>query len=312
MTNENDSAPRVSVIMANYNGAAHIAEAAQSVLRQTQASLELLLSDDGSSDNSVEVARRAAAGDPRLIILEWAHNGGPAAARNRALDVARGEWIAIVDNDDYIDADRLKQLIDRADADGADIAADNMLTFYDSADAPRRPHLPARLVSSAQWIDAASWVRADNGAAGLGYLKPVFRRAAFGAALRYDESLSIGEDAQLMLQLLSAGARLRLYPSAGYHYRKRVGSISHRRSAAALDAMIAALDRIDARNDEKLRQALAHRRRRLLHTRHFEDLALALKAHDLGAAARLALKRPSALLMLGEPIAKRLGLRPRT
>ena len=81
--NANAAGPRVSVIMANLNGAAHIAAAVHSVLRQTETSLELIVSDDGSSDDSLATARAAAAGDPRLVLLtsEKARTG-PAATRS--------------------------------------------------------------------------------------------------------------------------------------------------------------------------------------------------------------------------------------
>src|SRR5690606_9522045 len=138
----NDIAPRVSIVMANYNGAAHIAAAVRSVLRQTETSLELIVSDDGSDDDSLACARAAADGDPRLVVVGAKRRSGPAAARNRALAVARGGWLAIVDNDDYIEPGRLARLIDAAEADGADIAADDLLVFYE--DGSQQPHAHLR------------------------------------------------------------------------------------------------------------------------------------------------------------------------
>jgi succinoglycan biosynthesis protein ExoO len=295
--------------MANFNGAAHIAAAVRSVLEQSERSLELILSDDASSDDSLVVAKEAALGDARLVLLQSEDRGGPAAARNRALAHAKGDWIAIVDNDDFIDTDRLAQLIAHAEADGADIVADNLIAFYDEIPGVSHLHLPPKYRREPLWIGAVEFVRADNHRAGLGYLKPIFRRAAFGAALHYDEQLRIGEDMQLMTQLLSGGSRLRLYPEAGYHYRKRRGSISHRRDPATLDAMIAAIDRIDPRGDAALAQALARRKRALVSVRTFDDIVAAIKARDAAGAIRTILKRPSALLWLRHPIAARLGLR---
>lgn len=299
--------PRVSVIMANYNGAAHIAEAVASVLGQREPRLELIVSDDGSSDDSLARAREAAGGDPRLVILETTRNTGPAGARNRALARARGDWIAIVDNDDRIEPDRLARLIGQAEADGAEIAADNMLVFYDDgARAPRR-HVAG--LSQARWIGAAAFVRADLGKEQLGYLKPIFRRAAFGDLLRYDESLTIGEDLQLVMELLMTGTRLRLYPEAGYHYRKRVGSISHRQNPKALDAMIAATDRLDPAGDSELARVLGQRRRVLRDARVFLDLVEALKQRRVAQAAAIALKRPRVVLELRHPVLARLRRR---
>ena len=241
---------RVSVIMANLNGAAHIAEAVSSVLSQTEQSLELIVSDDGSSDDSLQRAEASAAGDARIVLLRSeTSRTGPAAARNRALAVARGAWVAIVDNDDWIDAERLKRLIDAAEADGADIAVDDLTTFYDDGAQPEHPHLAW---DDAVWLDPAVYAESNilmRGGDQLGYLKPVFRRTL---ALRYDESLRIGEDADLVLRLLIGGAKMRLYPEAWYHYRKHAGSISHRLTPETIGAMLAANSRLDAGNDARL------------------------------------------------------------
>jgi succinoglycan biosynthesis protein ExoO len=300
---------RVSVIMANYNGAAHIADAVRSVLAQTEPAIELIISDDGSTDDSLAVAQEAAAGDARVIILEGFGNTGPAAARNRALARAAGRWIAIVDNDDRIEPERLARLASQAEADGADIAADNMLTFYDGGGRAPHPHVGGAFARAASWISAAAYIRADVGEGSFGYLKPLFNRDALGERLRYDETLTIGEDSHLVTQLLLSGARMRLYPELGYHYRKRIGSISHRQNGGALDAMITALDTLDDGDDRAAAMALQKRRESLVNARAFLALVNALKAGDFAQAGRMAAARPHVVLMLREPIIARLRRR---
>lgn len=301
-----DSLPLVSVIMANFNGAAHIAEAVRSVLDQTLRSLELIVSDDGSTDESLALARRAGADDPRLVILESAVRSGPAGARNRALEIARGRWIAIVDNDDYIASGRLARLTTAAEADGADIAADNLTVFYDADIRPAHPHLRAAAWRAPRWISAAEYARSNillSGGAQLGYLKPIFRNA--NAALRYDEGLTIGEDADLVLRALIAGARMRVYPECGYFYRKRAGSLSHRLSEPSIAAMLAALDRLGVGEHAALAAALSRQRSALLDAGAFTVLVAALKAGDLIGALRAAASRPGGLLLLRDPIGAR-------
>ncbi len=301
-----DSAPLLTVVMANYNGAAHIGEAVRSVLGQTEAALELIVSDDCSSDDSLVCAKTAANNDPRLIILTHQAQTGPAGARNRALKLARGRWIAIVDNDDLIEPERLARLAASAQADGADIAADNLLVFYEGEKRPSHPHLPVR--STACWVDAAAYARSNillGGGAQLGYLKPIFRRSSMSSAL-YDESLTIGEDSDLVLRLLIAGARMRLYPELGYRYRKHARSISHRLNAPAIDALLGALDRLAPGPDAPLAHALARQRGALLNARAFSELVTALKARDFAAAWRVSLRRPGALLLLRDPLLARL------
>lgn len=304
--NVNGETPRVSVVMANLNGAAHIADAVRSVLRQTETSLELIVSDDGSDDDSLAAACAAAESDARLVLLRSETRTGPAAARNRAVEAARGGWIAIVDNDDRIEPTRLKTLIDAAEQDGADIAADDLLTFYEDDMGPRHRHLD---IKAPRWVDAAEYAESNlfmRGGAQLGYLKPAFRRAAMQ---RYDETLFVGEDSDLVLRMLIGGAKMRLYPQALYHYRKREGSLSHRMTMPAIEAMIAANARLNAGADARLRRALIRQDAALRDMRAFTKMVAAMKARDAAGAIGAAAQRPGALWILRKPLAARLRRR---
>lgn len=94
---------KVSVIMAVYNGEAFIAEAAESVLSQDHSDLELLISDDGSTDETFAIAEEICDRDPeRVKLLRGEVNEGKAVAANRALALAEGELIAWLDGDDVM------------------------------------------------------------------------------------------------------------------------------------------------------------------------------------------------------------------
>lgn len=104
------AAPVVSVLMTLHNKAAHVEEAMASVLASTFADLELLVVDDGSTDDGVQRAR--AFTDPRIRVLPSAVNTGRAAAANRGFDAARGEFVAILDADDRMRPDRLAKQVE--------------------------------------------------------------------------------------------------------------------------------------------------------------------------------------------------------
>ena len=123
------SRPIVSVVMANYNGGAYLGDAIKSVQRQTLRNIEIIVSDDASSDCSVEIVTQLMADDDRILLLRSDRNRGPAAARNEALGLAKGQWIAIVDSDDFIHPTRLATLVESGVRDGADIVADDLLIF---------------------------------------------------------------------------------------------------------------------------------------------------------------------------------------
>ncbi|MGH8224077.1 MAG: glycosyltransferase family 2 protein, partial [Woeseiaceae bacterium] len=122
--------PRISVVMPARNAARTIGEAMRSVLAQSCADLELIVCDDASTDDTRRVA--ASVADDRVRILEQARNAGPGAARDRAIEAARGEWIAVIDADDAWAPDRLQRLLDAAGADGRRMVFDDILVCHDA------------------------------------------------------------------------------------------------------------------------------------------------------------------------------------
>jgi glycosyltransferase involved in cell wall biosynthesis len=102
--------PQITVVLPVYNGEATLAAALRSVLAQTFESYELLVLDDGSTDNSVQVAR--AFSDPRIRILSDGMRHGLAARLNQGVDLARGRYIARMDQDDICFPERLARQFD--------------------------------------------------------------------------------------------------------------------------------------------------------------------------------------------------------
>ncbi len=98
--------PRVSVIMPVYNGEKYLRQAVESVLRQTFTDFELIIINDGSTDNSSHSIRSFT--DPRVVVIENKQNVGLSTVRNRGLEIARGEFIAFLDCDDIAYPERLE------------------------------------------------------------------------------------------------------------------------------------------------------------------------------------------------------------
>ena len=92
--------PLVSVIMPSFNAERFIGESIKSALAQTLGDIELIVADDASADRTCGIVDALAQRDPRIRLLRAERNGGPAAARNRAIDVASGRYIAFLDSDD--------------------------------------------------------------------------------------------------------------------------------------------------------------------------------------------------------------------
>jgi len=108
------SVPAASIIIPNIMGRPLSPTQVRSACRQHLVDIEIIVSDDCSSDNSIDVISRMMSEDPRIRLVKSDRNGGAGAARNRALAVASGEWIAVLDNDDLMHPDRLVTLIGAA------------------------------------------------------------------------------------------------------------------------------------------------------------------------------------------------------
>ncbi|WP_046227712.1 glycosyltransferase [Paenibacillus dauci] len=99
---------KISVVIPLYNHEKYIEEAIESVLKQTYANLELIIIDDGSKDNSVQVARKF--NDPRITIITQ-ENRGAHNTINRGLDMASGQYLTVLNSDDCYEKERLEKCI---------------------------------------------------------------------------------------------------------------------------------------------------------------------------------------------------------
>ena len=98
--NKIDFVPKVSVIIPVYNVEKYIGECLDSVINQTLKEIEIICVDDGSTDNSLNILKEYAKKDKRLIIISR-ENKGVGYSRNQGIEIARGEYIAFMDPDDY-------------------------------------------------------------------------------------------------------------------------------------------------------------------------------------------------------------------
>jgi glycosyltransferase EpsE len=102
----------VSVIIGVYNSENTIEKAVSSILNQTYSDLEIIISDDGSTDNTHAIIKKLSTLYDNIVVLHTNDNFGAAAARNSCLKVANGEYIAIMDADDYSAPERIAKQVD--------------------------------------------------------------------------------------------------------------------------------------------------------------------------------------------------------
>jgi glycosyltransferase involved in cell wall biosynthesis len=240
---------RVSVVMPAFNAARTVERAIASACAQTLADLEILVVDDASTDDTAARIRALAAADPRVRLLSQRVNAGPGAARNRAIDEARGAWVAVLDADDRFESDRLERLVAFAEEQGADIVADNPLLESAEGARPPEPMIPPERLTAPERIGLARFVALNEGGIdralrqrlcfSYGFLKPLFHRDFLAAhALRYDPRNRYAEDYMFAVRCLFAGAKWWLLPMCGYRYTVNEGSATHVQSAGDLGRLV--------------------------------------------------------------------------
>jgi succinoglycan biosynthesis protein ExoU len=217
----------VCVIIAAKNAADTIRRAIISALKEPETA-EVIVVDDGSSDGTSDVSRKADDGSGRLTIARFEVNRGPAAARNHAISISKAPVLAILDADDFFFPGRLGNLLSEKDW---DFIADN-IAFVD-AETAEEAHLALQTFPAApRVLTLGEFIAGNISKRGvrrgeIGFLKPLMRRDFLDAHhLRYQESLRLGEDYDLYARALTKGARYKIIHSCGYGAVVRGDSLS--------------------------------------------------------------------------------------
>lgn len=121
--------PVVSVIVPVYNAGAFLRRTLDCICGQTLHEIEIILVDDGSTDDSRSMLQEYAARDPRIILLQQEH-GYAGVARNKGMDIARGKYLSFLDADDLFESTMLEKMVARADAVEADVVVCRCDIFY--------------------------------------------------------------------------------------------------------------------------------------------------------------------------------------
>ena len=285
--------PDVSVIIAAWKAETFLEQAVASALASIGVSVEVVIVDDASPDGTTPVAQRLAAQDGRVIASRLEANGGPSAARNRAIGLASGRYIAVLDADDTMSPERLTRLVRHAEATGADIVADNMFEVDEAgARLTSTGFLTSQAFAQDRAVDLATWIKFNEPMKRgdcIGYLKPLIRRDALplsGAV--YDTALRNSEDYYLVAGLLAQGRKMAYLAQPGYFYTRSAGSTSHRLKPEHTQAWLDAERRFADASGSKLsgadRRALAHRRRTLRNVHQLVATTEAVKSRKLGNA----------------------------
>lgn len=214
----------ISIIVPVYNASKYLEQCIESILVQTYKELQIILIDDGSTDESLKICRQYQRQDNRIKTISQS-NGGSVSARKAGLRIATGTYIGFVDADDYIEPDMFERLHEKLKEYNADFIHSGMITnnkkFFDYEDGivdftiQNRAEFIRENVFRKQKIFNALWSK---------LFKADLVKKAF---LSLPDEQCFGEDLLCMCNYLSECRRFYLLKDAFYHYRVYDGSLSH-------------------------------------------------------------------------------------
>jgi heptose III glucuronosyltransferase len=214
------ASPLLSLIVPVYNVAPFLERCLASLAAQNLEGIEIVLVDDGSTDDCPAILARYVKQHPQMRVIRQG-NGGLSAARNTGLDAARGEYLAFADSDDFIEPRYYRDMLDAAHGQKLDMAHGNGIYHFEG----RRPDfaiyrddLPADVMTGAEVL------RRRLGAKTFLHMVwlHLYRRDFIeGLGLRFVPRL-IHEDVLWTTRVFMAAQRVAYLPRPGYHYRQRM------------------------------------------------------------------------------------------
>ncbi|MBR2333557.1 MAG: glycosyltransferase [Rikenellaceae bacterium] len=204
--------PKVSIIIPVYNTAALLPRCLESVVTQTLREVEIICVNDGSTDNSLEVLNLWAERDSRIKVLSQ-ENGRQGKARNLAMSIAEGEFVGMIDSDDYIPSDYFERLYTAACEANADIAVCGII---------KEKKVSNRVVVMYNQTEVAETIsdklRICNCPPDFHPVNKLYRRAMLERlGLRFEEGVAF-EDVMFVSRALCESGRLVTTPNVAYRY----------------------------------------------------------------------------------------------
>ncbi|MBE6679133.1 MAG: glycosyltransferase [Ruminococcaceae bacterium] len=219
---------KISVIVPVYNVEQYLDECVLSIANQTHKNIEIILVDDGSTDNSPRICDEWAKRDSRVVVLHK-ENGGAAAARNAGLDIATGDYIGFADSDDVLCTDMYEILLSSLKKGNKKLACclTNFIFEDGSIASDARKEDSDLVLDVREALDESFYKRAGNAVWCKLHEKTLFDN------MRFIEG-GISEDFPVIIPSIVAADGMVLVRRPLYYYRKRSGSITSRASLATV------------------------------------------------------------------------------
>lgn len=205
--------PKVSITVPIYNAEAYLPQCLDSILRQTLDNIEIILVNDGSTDNSGRICDNYAATDSRIKVFHK-ENGGSASARQVGLEASTGEYYTVCDADDWIEPNMYENLYNRASSHNADLVISGHYTNYPDGKQTNNNHYV--FTNQGQYIkDLMLNLTAPS------TWSKLFRLDTIRAwHIDYTQGINMGEDTLFLYKFLCNPTKIVQDTASYYHYRR--------------------------------------------------------------------------------------------
>lgn len=236
--------PDISVIIPIYNVDVYLNKCLDSILSQTFSSIEVILINDGSTDNSYNICQKYSLMDKRIILINQ-KNEGLAVTRNIGLNIANGKYISFVDSDDYVEKDFLRilyQLIIKYDA---DISMCGYFYIDENGKEVRcNPYLDKTVIlENSKLIENHLYDDEKNNRINVNVWNKLYKRELW-KNIRFPNG-KIYEDISTLYLILDTAKRLVISPYKKYYYNQRENSISNNINKGIFDLLEAHVKRYE-------------------------------------------------------------------
>jgi glycosyltransferase involved in cell wall biosynthesis len=287
----------VSVIMPAYNAEKYIGEAIESVLKQTYPYFELIVVDDGSKDRTAEIVESFK--DKRVNLMEREVNGGASAARNTAIDVSKGKWLAMIDADDQWLPERLEKLLALLSEDEEQyFVGDDSIKCFDTPNGLKpwisMLKMDYNIIQDGKILELSFFEYAKLGFPAIHPIVP--SKSLKIHDLAYNPAILKAADFDFHCNLFRIGLKLKLYKKAYYLYRLTPDSITSKVYDSS-DQAISVMLKDNKFNDEYI-PILKTRFKRVKIENKYIKLTYTLKKKEFYKAFLLFLNNPTLLLKL--------------
>lgn len=215
--------PRYSIIIPVYNAGKHLSKCLKSILSQTYTDFELVIINDGSTDNSFEICKDFARLDKRIRIINK-NNGGASSARNTGIESATGKWITFVDADDYLENCYL-EVLDRACNEEGTLVMQGLKYIRDNREVARIEFKCSTLIGKDIERAFGEYEIFKYGySVGKLYCRHIVREHN----ISFNESISYSEDLLFMLEYLLYCDAIKFIGDANYCYNVDASTLSQK------------------------------------------------------------------------------------